>query len=1051
MLREKKRKGKKPVSDFENLDPAVQCNASLEVPDNSGAVTDCWHDTAVCYLLSSQLNSNCNGRGFCCQSQHLCESHPQEQGQLIVHQNIVQACQSSNPLLGIETSSLSCQSYKSFKDPVDEIQERLQLLSLNEMHGCSVSERQETSPFETKDKTVPGEECRDLVLYEGSFDPLKKRKIRPRVVLDSETIRVWNLLMGKRVIEANNTDDPEDKERHWEMERHIFKERAQNFIICMRQVQGDRQFSQWKGSVVDSVVGAFLTQNVSDHLSSSAFISLASRFPHIENTEVAPYDGKESERFMPKDAFCRTANEMISIGDEVNHEHCSTYYDVSHGVDCHNRALSYPKAGPLDGAKISVGFLDKYCVDYGEYNDSSESIIYDFLENFSQEGCHTGDVLPSEGEISIPADNQELEELKLNLTLKSTSEDCSTPDNLSLKVTKDEIKNKKIGHKKVSVSKISGIARANIEMGQGKSKNKFDWETISKNTNVEDCRLKRERDSNTKDAVNWDAVRFADLEDIADAIKERGMNNVLAGRIKRFLEMLHTDIGSIDLEWLKDIPPDDAKNFLLSIRGLGLKSVECIRLLTLQQLAFPVDTNVGRICVRLGWVPIEPLPESVQIHLLEQYPVLDSIQRYLWPRLCTLDQRTLYELHYQLITFGKVFCTKSRPNCNACPMRFQCKHFASACASAKPALPAPHDEFSSQQISSFNLPSQQNLDPLALPPNYSFSMPYQQNLDLLSNMLALEPIQQQHMTPDSSILQEFLPSNFQIQNYEPIIEEPATPEHEYVDSFETPALESPATEDDEIPTINLSYDDCEVQHNPYNSIQCSEGGDALTISRALVTVPPEAASIPVPKLKNIGRLRTEHRVYELPDSHQLLSELDPREPDDPCFYLLAIWSPDEMLEKGEETEPCCCTANTMDDSTCTNEICSSCTNMRDLNDKSIKGTLLIPCRTAMRGSFPLNGTYFQVNEVFADHETSLHPIEVPRNWIWNLRRRTVYFGTSIPSIFKGLTAEAIQACFWKGYVCVRGFERKVRAPRPLTARLHFPASKREKSQKKTAA
>lgn len=23
----------------------------------------------------------------------------------------------------------------------------------------------------------------------------------------------------------------------------------------------------------------------------------------------------------------------------------------------------------------------------------------------------------------------------------------------------------------------------------------------------------------------------------------------------------------------------------------------------------------------------------------------------------------------------------------------------------------------------------------------------------------------------------------------------------------------------------------------------------------------------------------------------------------------------------------------------------------------------IPCRTAMRGSFPLNGTYFQVNEV----------------------------------------------------------------------------------------
>ena len=32
-------------------------------------------------------------------------------------------------------------------------------------------------------------------------------------------------------------------------------------------ISGDRHFSPWKGSVVDSVVGVFLTQNVSDHLS----------------------------------------------------------------------------------------------------------------------------------------------------------------------------------------------------------------------------------------------------------------------------------------------------------------------------------------------------------------------------------------------------------------------------------------------------------------------------------------------------------------------------------------------------------------------------------------------------------------------------------------------------------------------------------------------------------------------------------------------------------------------------------------------------------------
>ncbi|KAL7187416.1 hypothetical protein ACSBR1_037483 [Camellia fascicularis] len=108
-----------------------------------------------------------------------------------------------------------------------------------------------------------------------------------------------------------------------------------------------------------------------------------------------------------------------------------------------------------------------------------------------------------------------------------------------------------------------------------------------------------------------------------------------------FLNRLVREHGSIDLEWLRDVPPDKVKEYLLSVRGLGLKSVECVRLLTLHHLTFPVDTNVGRIVVRLGWVPLQPLPESLQLHLLELYPVLESIQRYLWPRLCKLDQRTL--------------------------------------------------------------------------------------------------------------------------------------------------------------------------------------------------------------------------------------------------------------------------------------------------------------------------------------------------------------------------------------------------------------------------
>ncbi len=47
-----------------------------------------------------------------------------------------------------------------------------------------------------------------------------------------------------------------------------------------RCVLGDRAYSKpWGGSVLDSVIGTFLTQNVSDQLSSKAYMTLATRFP----------------------------------------------------------------------------------------------------------------------------------------------------------------------------------------------------------------------------------------------------------------------------------------------------------------------------------------------------------------------------------------------------------------------------------------------------------------------------------------------------------------------------------------------------------------------------------------------------------------------------------------------------------------------------------------------------------------------------------------------------------------------------------------------------
>ncbi|KAK1282769.1 Protein ROS1 [Acorus calamus] len=557
--------------------------------------------------------------------------------------------------------------------------------------------------------------------------------------------------LGERLAEGMD----EEKVR-WEEEREAFRKKVESFIAKVQSVQGKRSFSPWKGSVVDSVVGAFLTQNVSDHLSSSAFMSLAARFP------------------LPSQGMTDVRNTAI----ECN-------LTKSSRIIKNNEAKRYRKMHKEKPRRKSKG---------KKINDQIEKMTFD-LDNFRKEICSS---------------------------------------------------------------------------------------------------MEKERCRNTMDSLDWDAARNATVEEISNTIQIRGMNNRLAQRIKDFLNGLVRDHGSIDLEWLREVPPCKVKDYLSTIYGIGLKSVECVRLLTLHHHAFPVDTNVGRVCVRLGWVPLKPLPESLQLHLLE--------------------------------------------------------------------------------IARLALPGTEEIDPV--------------------NLIVPFSDDKKHRV----ILSQERPA---VKKCEPIVEEPTTPEPECVEEVLINDIEDAfwmENGDESLPIIN------------FQSILESKTMDLekCDLSKALVCPTLEAASISMPKLKNVNRLRTEHCVYELPDSHQLLEGLDRREPDDPCPYLLAIWTTGKYLgcEFAESNQPL-----HSDDISHSGTCCNS---RGEENSEVVKGTLLIPCRTAMRGSFPLNGSYFQVNEVFADHDSSQNPINVPRKLIWYLERRIVYFGTSIPTIFKGLRIEDIQRCFSKG-------------------------------------
>ncbi|GMH44147.1 hypothetical protein BSKO_12081 [Bryopsis sp. KO-2023] len=128
----------------------------------------------------------------------------------------------------------------------------------------------------------------------------------------------------------------------------------------------------------------------------------------------------------------------------------------------------------------------------------------------------------------------------------------------------------------------------------------------------------------------------------------------------------------LSMDWLHSLPDEEVVEYLTSsVEGLGRKSASCVMLLSMGRKDFPVDVNVARICIRLGWIPLETVGN---IEELDEYAPEEEVHKYLHKHIMHFDFAILYELHYQMITLGKVFCTKRDPRCGYCPVRDVCDY-----------------------------------------------------------------------------------------------------------------------------------------------------------------------------------------------------------------------------------------------------------------------------------------------------------------------------------------------------------------------------------------
>lgn len=159
----------------------------------------------------------------------------------------------------------------------------------------------------------------------------------------------------------------------------------------------------------------------------------------------------------------------------------------------------------------------------------------------------------------------------------------------------------------------------------------------------------------------WEELLDASEREIYEAIKPAGLGNLKAPRIKRTLREVLRRRGELSLDFLADIPLDEARRWLTSLDGIGPKTAACVLLFALGRPAFPVDTHVHRIARRLGL--IAPNVGADRAHeLLEQ----------------ALPPEWVYELHVDMIRHGRQVCQAQRPRCEACVLRDLCAYFAAA-------------------------------------------------------------------------------------------------------------------------------------------------------------------------------------------------------------------------------------------------------------------------------------------------------------------------------------------------------------------------------------
>lgn len=156
---------------------------------------------------------------------------------------------------------------------------------------------------------------------------------------------------------------------------------------------------------------------------------------------------------------------------------------------------------------------------------------------------------------------------------------------------------------------------------------------------------------------DWESVVSADTQDVINEIRPAGLANQKAPRIQKALRQIAVFTGGkISLEFIKDLPVEEARQWLLNLKGVGPKTAAIVLLFSMGIPAFPVDTHIYRVTGRIGIRPENISVEKAHTYLEERIP-----------------EDAFYDLHLNLIRLGREVCGARKWHCYRCPVESVCE------------------------------------------------------------------------------------------------------------------------------------------------------------------------------------------------------------------------------------------------------------------------------------------------------------------------------------------------------------------------------------------